>query len=524
MGIFKSKKGGSEAAVGPELAAHLPQNPKPWYQTRHLLLLNLILLVPLLSSSTIGFDGAMMNGLQTVKQWRIYFGQPTASILGVMNAIYPIGKLMGLFPATWLSDRFGRRSSMWVGFILLLVGAGLQGGSVNLAMFIVSRWLLGAATAFIAQPSPILIAELAYPTHRGKATSLYQTFFYFGAIFAAWSTYGTFRLPSSWSWRIPSVLQGAIPAIQFSLFYFLPESPRWLVAHGKLEQARSILVRYHAGGDEASPLVDYEMKQIEENIRVESQALSESSYLDLVRTAPNRKRTLIAIIVGFFAQWVGNGVVSYYITLVLKTIGITETKDQALINGLLQIFNWFAAVLAGALMVDRLGRRTLFLVSVAGMFGSYICWTVLTSVFTRTLDQHAGHAVVAFIFIYYFFYDIAWAPLLMAYPVEIFQYTLRGRGVTVTYAATFIGLIIGQFVNPIAMSNIGWKYYIVFCCLLAVLFVVIWFLFPETKGRSLEEIAEIFDGPNGSTGTFVENEKEPQTESIEVAPLSASKA
>jgi MFS family permease len=149
--------------------------------------------------------------------------------------------------------------------------------------------------------------------------------------------------------------------------------------------------------------------------------MSETSYLDLVRTAPNRRRTLIAAIVGFFAQWNGAGVASYYLTLVLNTVGITSSADQTLIKGLLQVFNWLAAVFAGALMVDRLGRRTLFLASVAGMFVSYIAWTALASVFVSTLNHQAGHAVVAiFIFIYYFFYDIAWSPLLLAYPVEIF--------------------------------------------------------------------------------------------------------
>jgi fucose permease len=131
------------------------------------------------------------------------------------------------------------------------------------------------------------------------------------------------------------------------------------------------------------------------------------------------------------------------------------------------------------------------------MLCSYIAWTVLTSVFVRTLNQYA---VVAFIFIYYLFYDIAWTPLIPAYPVEIWQYTMRSRGVTFSLVINYAGLILGQFVNPIAMKNIGWKYYIVFCCLLAVLVPLVYFLFPETKGRTLEEVSDIFNGSR-LTGT-----------------------
>jgi MFS family permease len=236
------------------------------------------------------------------------------------------------------------------------------------------------------------------------------------------------------------------------------------------------------------------MQEIELALTQEADAISAVSWAELFRTPANRKRTLIAVIVGWFAQWNGVGVVSYYLVLVLNTIGITKVKDQTLINGLLQIFNWLASTFLGAMMVDRLGRRTLFLLSTGGMLVSYIIWTGLTAHFVSSHDESTGRAVVAFIFIFYLFYDIAWTPLLQAYPVEIFPYTLRGRGLSITYISSFTGLIVGNQVNPIAMKAITWKYYIVFCCILAVLFVIIWFLFPETKGHTLEEIREVFEG------------------------------
>ncbi|KAK2013517.1 lactose permease [Colletotrichum eremochloae] len=464
MGLLR-RKNGAEIAFGPALAAILPESPKPWYLTLHLLKLNFLLLVPLFSSASAGYDDG--------------------AILGLMNAVYPLGKVVALFVVTYVGDRWGRKLSLLIGLVTCIEFAVLQGLAQDLLSFVTARALLGFFTTFISQPSPIIVTELAYPTQRGK---------YFGSIFAAWCTFGTFKIVSTWSWRIPSLLQGAIPAFQLLGLYFLPESPRWLMRHGHTDEARKVFAEYHAGGDLNDPLVEFEMREVELTLGEEVETMSQSSWLELVRTPANRRRTLIAVILGFFSQWNGVAVVSYYLTLVLNTIGITEVKDQTLINGLLQIFNWVISTLLGAPMVDRLGRRLLFLMSTAGMLASYIAWTGLTSHFVASRDEGTGRAVVAFIFIFYFFYDIAWTPLLQSYPVEIFPYTLRGRGLSITYVSAFTGLIIGNQVNPIAMKAISWKYYIVFCCVLGVLFGLIWFLFPETKGHTLEEIREVFEG------------------------------
>ena len=146
------------------------------------------------------------------------------------------------------------------------------------------------------------------------------------------------------------------------------------------------------------------------------------------------------------------------------------------------------------MLVDRFGRRRLLLIGTGGLCLSYVAWTALTSHFVKTHDEKSGHAVVAFIFIAFFFYDIAWTPLPIAYTTEIYPYTTRSKGLTVSLVSTYTGLITAQLINPIALRAIGWKYYIVFCCILAGLFAALYFILPETKGRSLEEIAEIFDG------------------------------
>jgi MFS family permease len=132
-----------------------------------------------------------MNGLQSLKIWRTYFKHPNAAILGTMNSIYPIGKFFGVFATAWTGDRYGRKLPMYIGFLLLIMGAGHQGGANSVAMFIVARLFLGIGTSFVAQPSPIRISELAYPLHRGRITSMYYSTYYVGGILAAWGTYGT---------------------------------------------------------------------------------------------------------------------------------------------------------------------------------------------------------------------------------------------------------------------------------------------------------------------------------------------
>ncbi len=101
------------------------------------------------------------------------------------------------------------------------------------------------------------------------------------------------------------------------------------------------------------------------------------------------------------------------------------------------------------------------------------------------------------IFVYYFHYDIAFTPLLYSYPTEIFPYHMRSWGLCLTLFSSYLALIFNLFVNPIAMQAISWKYYILYCCVNFVIFGVIYFLYPETKAHSLEEIAEVFEGSKG---------------------------
>jgi hypothetical protein len=197
-----------------------------------------------------------------------------------------------------------------------------------------------------------------------------------------------------------------LPLVAIPGFILTPESPRWLIGRDRVEEARKILADLHTAGDQTVPLITYEVDEIQAAITAEKEAESSSSYVDMIKTPGNRHRLLITVTLGIISQWAGNGVVSYYLALVLDTVGITETKDQLLISACLQIWNLiFGAI--GATLVDRAGRRVLFMTSAGIMLVSYIIITGLSGAFDQTGSAPTGTAVIPVIFIFFAGYDIA---------------------------------------------------------------------------------------------------------------------
>jgi MFS family permease len=148
------------------------------------------------------------------------------------------------------------------------------------------------------------------------------------------------------------------------------------------------------------------MLEITATLRAEQEATRAASYMELTRTKGNRHRLFISVSLGVFSQWSGVGVVSYYLPIVLDSVGVTSTRDQTLIGGCLQVWNLLWAV-AAATMVDRLGRRFLFLASASTMFVGYIITTGLSGSFATSGSSAIGLAVIPFLFFFFAGYDIA---------------------------------------------------------------------------------------------------------------------
>jgi MFS family permease len=331
---------------------------------------------------------------------------PSGTWLGFINAIYWIANGTCFFIAAWTVNRYGRKLTIYIAYIFLATGIALQAAAPNHGAYIAARALLGGASGWFTSGAPLLINEIAYPTHRAIAAACYQCGFYLGSIVAAWVTFATRNYGTSWDWRLPTLLQILLPVLSIPGFLMAPESPRWLASLDRMDEAVQILVKCHAGGDVDSLLVKFEAEEIENTIKAEKHAHATTSYADMLKTKGNRWRLAISLSIGVMSQWAGNGVVSYYLALVLKTVGITSAKDQTLIAACLQVWNFLWAVAAAA-SVERLGRRVLFLTSAATMLVSYIVITGLSGSFAKSGHAGVGIAVIPFLFVFFAGYDIA---------------------------------------------------------------------------------------------------------------------
>ncbi|KAM0333437.1 hypothetical protein ACHAQA_002099 [Verticillium albo-atrum] len=471
---------------------------KVWYKDAGLRKLYFMMPILMLGSTINGYDGSLLNGLQTMEPWRAYFNYPQGHRLGLYTAIQNIGGAVALFFSSYIADKFGRRWGVTLGVTIVIVGSVIQAvPSVNESMFLAGRFLVGFGSNFAQAALPLLITELAYPQHRGKLTTAYNVQWYLGAIIAAWTIYGMVDYDTDVAWRVPVALQAAMPVVQLCGIWFFPESPRWLCAKGQTDKALQILAKYkyHANGDDQDPFVQAELREINETIRFEREVAAESGWLLLVKTPGNRKRLMLLALVGFFSQCSGNGLVSYYLHAILLSIGIESSHDQALINGAVQIWSFLVALCFSVLLVDKLGRKTLFMIAGVGMLISFSIWTACSAVYEQSQNAAAGSAVIAMIFLFYGVAGFAWPGLTVGYSAEIMPFETRAKGLALSFGFQAISSVINQYVNPVGLEELQWKFYFVYIAILVIECFCIWFLFVETKGPTLEEIAELFDGP-----------------------------
>ncbi|CVK92354.1 uncharacterized protein FPRO_07669 [Fusarium proliferatum ET1] len=459
---------------------------------------SLILTVSVLTSlgfMLIGYDNGLMGGLVNTTAFKDTFDSPDSDMIGVIVAIYEIGCFFGaVFSSIW-GEKLGRRRSVFVGCVFLIIGAVLQAASYTRAMMIVGRIVAGVGMGTVNSTVPVMQAEFSPKSSRGIFVCAQLSTLNFGIFLVYWIDYALSSHTGSYAWRVPVILQ-CVPILAImGLLFVIPETPRWLAAHDRPEECLKVLARIQ-GTSTDDPQVQVLHSVITQTVAYET-SIGAGSWKDLLKedSIKSRKRLLLACFLQAAQQLGGiNAIIYYSSTLFEKSVGFSAHMS-ALMSGFLQTW-FFVASFIPWVLIDRIGRRPLLLSMISVMAATMAVQAgLIYQVENNTSTAHAaGIAAAAMLFVFQGAFTIGFQATVWVYPSEILPLRLRQRGSSISTAANWIFNYMIVQITPISIDNIGWRTYIIFAVLNSLWVPVIFLFFPETKGLELEDVDHLFGG------------------------------
>jgi sugar porter (SP) family MFS transporter len=399
-------------------------------------------------------------------------------MIGALNGVNSAGAIFGCLFNAWTSEKYSRKYSMMIGSVVLIVGGALCAGAVNLAMFLVGRFIAGWGAGMLACVVPMYQAEVSTPETRGAMVCVTGIAYALGYTLAGWLGFACFFLPAdsphaSFAWRFPLAFQCVFPLIVLMGSRFIPFSPRWLLQQGRRDEALDIVKKLHA-----TPKDPHHIKAREEFFLIEKQYELDRSIevrpFEIFRTAPNRRRALVAFILMWGDQFLGIFVLTNYGVLIYSSLGLTGFVPL-LLNACWTSFTIIGNVWT-AFYIDKFGRRTFLLIGTTGCTACVIFLCALTAEFLNTSNVAGLRAAVFFIFFYIFWWCFFVDATQYVYVAEIFPNHLRPQGVALGLSAFYLASEICLVGAPVALNAIGWKFYLVLICPSVVYIVLIYFL------------------------------------------------
>ncbi len=437
-----------------------------------------------------GYDTAVING--AVSSIETTF-QTSASTLGLTVSSALLGSAAGALVAGWLADRFGRRPSMLLAavmFLLSAVGSALAPGLVDLVIW---RVVGGVAVGFASVLAPAYIAEISPAAMRGRTGSLQQLAIVLGIFISLLFNYlivlaTSDQEPTSlvgpmaaWRWML---MAEVVPALLYGLLVLrIPESPRYLVRVGRLDQARAVIRR--TIGESTQEVID--------RIQASQGRRGRGSLRDLI----SRRSGLLPIVwtgvlLATFQQLVGINVIFYYSSELWQSVGFstTESLSVTVITSVTNVVTTFLAIAT----IDRLGRRPLLLIGsvVITLSLGLMSWTFAGAPLVDGMPQLTGSSsVVALVSanVFVFAFGFSWGPVMWVLLGEMFNNRIRamalGLSATVNWLANF--LISTTF--PMLLKSSGPALaYGLYATAAAISFFFVLFLVRETRGKELEDM------------------------------------
>ncbi|XP_057782942.1 polyol transporter 5-like [Salvia miltiorrhiza] len=455
-----------------------------------------------MTSILLGYDIGVMSGaiLYIQKDLDISDNQKQV-VMGILN----VYSLLGSAAAGRTSDWIGRRYTIVFAGAIFFVGALLMGFATTYAFLMVGRFVAGVGVGYALMIAPVYTAEVSPAASRGFLTSFPEVFINFGILLGYVSNFGFSKLPQNLGWRFMLGV-GAVPSVFIALGVLaMPESPRWLIMQGRLGDAKVVLDKT-SDSPEESKLRLADIKEAagipqdcdDDIVAVSKKSHGEGVWRDLLfRPTPAVRHILIcAVGIHFFQQATGIDSVVLYSPEIFKRAGIKDATHQLLATMAVGFVKTLF-ILVATFLLDKSGRRALLLSSVAGMIVSLAGLAIGLTVIEH---EQSGRRLMwpialclASILSYVALFSIGMGPITWVYSTEIFPLRLRAQGCSMGVAANRVtsGVISMSFLSLTKAISIGGAFFL-YAGVAVIALVFFYLLYPETQGRTLEEMDTLF--------------------------------
>ncbi|KIH92297.1 MFS monosaccharide transporter (Hxt8) [Sporothrix brasiliensis 5110] len=456
-----------------------------------------------------GFDTGIATTTISHDSWKDYMGHPGAGLTGAVVAVFIAGEALGSITQFVLGDRLGRLGFLQFLSVVVTIGAAVQTGAVNMGMFLAGRAIAGVGIGGLVASVPLYLVEISAPSYRGFIGSISGCGMTAGIMVANWVGYACAHAPyGSLQWRLPLGLQIPWGVLLFlGLVTFMPDSPRMLIRKGRVDAARRAFAKIRRDLVSDSAVAD-EFRRMQGQIEYEM-AREITSYRQVF--ALYRRRALVAISIQVMTSLTGVNVIQYYQTTLYTGLGMGPMTILAL-AGVYGTVSFLCNCATTFWLIDQWGRRKMLLTGMAGI--------VLVEIYTAEMQRgfatgtnHVGQGfAILGIFLFAVVYYSFLGSTVWIYPPEILPLEMRNKVVALATASHFVVNIGITEAGPTAFKNIAENYYYVFVGCTIVMTIVGYFFYPETRKKSLEEIAGAFGDP---VVTEVEDKTAGQVEAVE---------